>query len=105
MENLEISQENQKTHEETGKKEIQLEVVLPQMETQMQDGESSSLLKEWRFVHNHPTSLIIGDLSKWVTTRNSLRNIYENLAFLSQIELKNFHEAEFSEHWLLSMQE
>ena len=69
----------------------------------MQDGESSSLTKEWRFVHNHPTNLIIGDPSKGVTTRNSLRNICENLAFLSQIEPKNFHEAKFDEHWLLTM--
>ena len=105
MENLEISQEIQETQGEINEKGIQLEVVLPQIETQREDGESSSLPKEWRYVHNHPTSLIIGDLSKGVTTRNFLRNIYENLAFLSQIEPTNFHEAEFDEHWLLAMQE
>ena len=33
IENLEISQESQKTHGEAIEKEIQLEVVLPQMET------------------------------------------------------------------------
>ena len=71
----------------------------------MQDGESSSLPKEWRFIHNHPTNLITGDPSKGVTSRNFLRNICENLAFLSQIESKNFNEAEFDEHWLLAMQE
>ena len=71
----------------------------------MQDGESSSLPKEWRFVHNHPTNLIIGDLSRGGTTKNSIRNIYKNLIFLSQIEPKNFYEAEFDEHWLLAIQE
>ena len=71
----------------------------------MQDGDNSTLSKEWRYIHNHPTSLIIGDISKGVTTRNSLRNICGNLAFLSQIEPKNFREAEFDEHWLLAMQD
>ena len=68
------------------------------METQVQNGESSSLPKEWRFIHNHLTNLIISYPSKGLTTRNSLRNICENLAFLSQIEPKNFHEAKFDEH-------
>ena len=64
----------------------------------MQIGEGSSLPKEWRFVHNHPSNLIIDDPIKRVTTRNFLRNISENLAFLSQIEPKIFHKAEFDEH-------
>ena len=46
MENLEISQESQETQEETGKKEIQLEVVLPLIETKKEDSENSSLPKE-----------------------------------------------------------
>ena len=46
MENFEISQENQETHEEDGEKEIQLEVVIPKIITQLQNGESSSLPKE-----------------------------------------------------------
>ena len=109
MENIEISQESQDTQGEATEKQIQLEVVLPQIEnqveTQKQEGGSSNLPKEWRYVHNHPTNLIIGDPSKGVTTRNSIRNLCGNLAFLSQIEPKNFHEAEFDEYWLLAMQE
>ena len=66
MENLEISQDSQETREEAGEKGIQLEAMLHQMEnqmeSQMQDG--SNLPKEWRYVHNHPTSLIIDDPSK-----------------------------------------
>ena len=68
------------------------------METQILNDENSNLPKEWRYVHNHPSNLIIGDPSKGVTIRNSLRNICENIAFLSQIEPKNFHEAEFDKH-------
>ena len=47
------------------------------------------------------TNLIIGNPSSGVT----IRNIFGNLAFLSQIELKNFHEVEFDKNWLLAMQE
>ena len=46
MENLKISQESQETYGEYGKKEIQLEVVLSQIETQVQYSESSSFPKE-----------------------------------------------------------
>ena len=91
MENLEIFQENQETQGESSEKEIKLEVVQPQIETQRQADESLNFPKEWRFVHNHPTSLIIGDPLKGVTTRNSLRNICG--CILSQIERKNFHES------------
>ena len=34
-----------------------------------------------------------------------MRNICGNLAFLSQIEPKNFYEAKFDENWILEMQE
>ena len=75
-----------KLKERSAKTKIKLEVVLSQMETQREDGESLSIPKEWRYVYNYPTSLIISDPSKGVTTRNSLRNICGNIEFLSQIE-------------------
>ena len=46
MENLEISQEIQETQGEINEKGIQLEVVLPQMKTQREYGESSKSSKE-----------------------------------------------------------
>ena len=75
MKTLEITQENQESQEEAGEKDLQLEVVLPQLENQKQDGENSNISKEWRFVYNHPTNLITGDPSRRVTIRNSIRNI------------------------------
>lgn len=56
-----------------------------------------SLLKELRFVHSHPKELIINDPSKGITTRASTRNHLNNCAFISQIESKNFKEAEFKQ--------
>ena len=104
IEKLEITQDDKETQEEEWEGH-KIGKVLPQLGDQQQNGENSSLPKEWRFVYNHPTNLIIGDPSRGITTRNSLRNICENLAFLSQIEPKNFNEAKFDEYWLLAMQE
>ena len=40
-----------------------------------------------------------------MATRSSLKNVWNNLAFLSQIEPKNFKDAENDEFWILAMQE
>ena len=40
-----------------------------------------------------------------MTTKTSLRNICNNFAFVSQIEPKNFKEAEHDDFWTLAMQE
>ena len=66
---------------------------------------SSSLPKDLKFVHNHPKDLILGDPTQGVRTRNSIRNLVSNLAFLSQIEPTTFQEAECDSSWLLAMQE
>ena len=56
-------------------------------------------------VPNHPIDQILGNPSQGVATRSSLKNICNNLAFLSQIEPKNIDEAEKDEHWILAIQE
>ena len=51
---------------------------------QLEQGESSQELpKEWKFVTNYPQDQIIGNPSIGVRTRSSLRNICNNLAYLS----------------------
>ena len=63
------------------------------------------LPKEWRYNSDHPKDLIIGDSFKGVTSRTLLRNICNNFAFVSQIEPKNFKEAEHDDFYTLAMQE
>ena len=66
---------------------------------QLEQGESSQELpKEWKFVTNHPQDQIIGNLSIGVRTRSSLRNICNNLAFISQIEPKKLNDAIIDEN-------
>ena len=59
--------------------------------------------KDWRFASNHPKDLIIGDVSKGVTTRSKLHDLCGHVAFISDIEPKNILEAETDSYWLLAM--
>ena len=54
---------------------------------------------------NHPQDQIIGNPSSGVRTRSSLRNIFNNLTFISQIEPKNIKDVLVDENWMISMQE
>ena len=71
----------------------------------MQCESSQDLPKESKFVINHPQDQIIGNPSSEVRTRSSLRNICNNLAFISQIYLKNIKDALIDENWMITMQE
>ena len=67
----------------------------------MQGESSQDHSKEGKFVINYPQVQIIGNPSSGVKTRSSLRNICNNLAFISQIEPKNLND----ENWTIVMQE
>ena len=74
----------------------------PQLE---QRASSRELPKEWKIFTNHPQDQIIGNPSIGVKTRSSLRNIFNNLAFVSQIEPKKLNDAIVDENWVISLQE
>ena len=61
-----------------------------------EDKEESSqpLPKDWRYTTNHPKELILGDVSKGVTTRSKLHDLCGNFAFISHFEPKSILEAE-----------
>ena len=52
--------------------------------------------KVWRYASSHPKNLIIGDPEQGVKTRSFI-NLFNNLAFVSQIEPKSFKDAEKDE--------
>jgi hypothetical protein len=89
----------------TKEKEIAIEKDQSLEDLQVQQMSHDDLPKEWRYAIHHPKDLIIGDPSQGVTTRSSTKNICANLAFLSQIEPKNFNEAQNDESWILAMQD
>ena len=64
-------------------RKITISTTSPQ---QVQGESSQDHSKEGKFVINHPQVQIIGNPSSGVKTRSSLRNICNNLAFISQIE-------------------
>ena len=66
---------------------------------------NDDLPREWRASRYHPLDNIVGDISKGVTTRHSLKDICNNMAFVSMIEPKNLKEALIDEHWIIAMQE
>ena len=87
------------------KKEEKSSLALPPP-PQLKQGESSQgLSREWKFVTNHSQDQIIGNPSIGVRTRSSLRNICNNLAFISQIEPKNLNDAIVYENWVIAKQE
>ena len=64
---------------------------------------SQNLPKDWEFVINHPQDQIIGNPSSGVRTRSSLRNVCNNLAFISQIEPKNINDILNDENWMIAI--
>ena len=52
------------------------------------------LPKDWRFTSHHPKDLILGEVSKRVTTRSKLHDLCGHYAFISHFEPKNILETE-----------
>ena len=58
-----------------------------------------------RWNKNHPSDLVIGNLSSSVRTRNQILENFSNSAFISQIEPKKIDEALTDPDWINAMQE
>ena len=63
------------------------------------------LPKEWKLNRNHPIDNVIGDITRGVATRGSLKHFCNFTAFVSQIEPKNVKEALLDSDWIIAMQE
>ena len=77
----------------------------PLKELQRKEDQHEDLPKTWKFVKNHPIDQVIGDPIQGVRTKGALKDTCEFAAYISQLEPKNFKEAENEESWILAMQE
>ena len=106
MGRLQIEDGAHQQEEEIDSKNEKESPLAPPPPPQLKQGESSQRLpKEWKFVTNHPQDQIIGNPSIGVRTRSSLRNICNNLAFISLIEPKKLNDVIVNENWVIAMQE
>ena len=62
------------------------------------------LPKDWRFASNHPKDLIIGDVSKGITTRSKRHDLCEILLLFHILSPKNILKTEVDSYWLFAMQ-
>ena len=90
LKNSPIEEEKSQIDEQGEVQEVEVEPTPP-------------LPKDWRFATNHLKDLIIGDVSKGVTTRSKLYDLYGYFSFISHIEPKNILEAQADSYWLLAM--
>ena len=63
-------------------------------ERQEQPQHTNNLSKEWRYHHNHPKKLIIGEPTHGVRTHSSLKDAFNHCTFVSHLEPKTIDEAE-----------
>lgn len=87
-----MSLENNKNNEESSSRRENETPFLGNL--QRAKNQHDDLPRSWRFVRDHPQDQIIGDISQGVRTRKATRETCEFSAFISQIEPKNFEEAE-----------
>nr|KYP35463.1 Copia protein [Cajanus cajan] len=66
---------------------------------------SQQFPKEWKTSKDLSIENIIGNIGKGVSTRRSIKNICNTMAFVSQVEPKTIDEALHDENWLMAMQE
>ena len=65
----------------------------------------ADLPKEWKIPKDLTLDNVIGNIEKWVSTKKSLNNLCETMAFVSQVEPKYLNEALQDNNWILAMQE
>ena len=97
--------EDSKVEESNGKEIKESKDELPLKNLQRKKYQHEDLPKTWKVVRDHPLDQVIGDLIKGVRTRGALRKTCEYATYISQMEPKNFNEAELEESWVNAMQE
>ena len=64
------------------------------------EDQHDDLPKTWKFVRDHPIDQVIRNPIQGVRTRGALKETCEYVAYISQLEPKNFKKAENEESWM-----
>ena len=94
-----IVEESKEKKQEDSKEDPSLE------DLQRKKDQHDDLPKTWKYVRDHPIDQVIGDSIQGLRTRGALKETCEYASYISQLEPKNFKEAENEESWILAMQE
>ncbi|XP_068498369.1 uncharacterized protein [Phaseolus vulgaris] len=73
--------------------------------TMQESTAATGLPKEWKTPRDLTLDNVIGNIEEGVSTRKSLNNFCEAMAFVSHVEPKNLNEALKDRNWILAMQE
>ena len=79
--------------------------LILQITSDLQIHHVQNYLSLGKTIKDHPTDLIIGDVSRGVKTRSQALNECSHLVFQSHIEPRNINEALNNEFWFLALQE
>ena len=86
--------EDQAVEEPKEKKQEDSKEDPPLEDLQRKEDQHDDLPKTWKYVRDHSIDQVIGDPIQGVRTRGALKETYEYAAYISQLEPKNFKEAE-----------
>ena len=89
--------ENQNIEEPKEKKEEDNKEDPPLEYLQRKEDQHDDLPKTWKYIRDHPIDQVIGDPIQRVRTKGALKDTCEYVAYISQLQPKNFKEAENEE--------
>ena len=89
--------ENQVVEESKEKKQKDSKEDPPLEDLQRKEDQHDDLPKTWKYVRDHSIDQVIGDPIQGVRTRGALKETCEYTTYISQLEPKNFKEAENEE--------
>ena len=95
--------EDQNIEEPKEKKQEDSKEDPPLKDLQRKEDQHDDLPKTWKYIKNHSIDQVIRDPIQGVRTRGALKDTCDYAAYISQLEPKNFKEAENEKSWILVM--
>ena len=87
--------EDQNIEEPKEKKQEDSKKDPPLEDLQRKEDQHVDLPETWKYIKDHPIDQVIGNPIQRVRTRGALKDTCDYVAYISQLEPKNFKEAKF----------